>query len=101
MLQVTEPFHGALLNHRNGKQTDDSLIIEVHGLADESAKVSVNGVAATRNGAEFTAETALTDKEMGGIAFPPRVGIGNTNIRLNAGGLPSPVKPVKMCLLER
>jgi hypothetical protein len=63
MLQITEPFHGALLNHRNGKQTDDSLIIEVRGLADESAKVSVNGVPATRNGAEFTAEVALTDKE--------------------------------------
>lgn len=63
MLQITEPFHGALLNHQNGKQTDDSLIIEVRGLADESAKVSVNGVDATRNGAEFTAEVALTDKE--------------------------------------
>ncbi|MDY7009389.1 MAG: hypothetical protein SVV80_01370 [Planctomycetota bacterium] len=63
MLQITEPFDGAVLNHRNGRQTKDSLIIRVCGQADESARVSVNGVAASRNGAEFSADVALREKE--------------------------------------
>ncbi len=68
MLKIIEPFHGAVLNHRNGKQTDENLLIRVRMQADTTDEVTVNGVSATPNGSEFTAEIALTNKETDIIA---------------------------------
>ena len=63
MVEITEPFHGAVLNHSSGRQTDESLLIEVRGLADAGVEVAVNGAAARRSGRQFVAEIALRDRE--------------------------------------
>ncbi len=60
MLKICSPFHGAVLTHRNGKQTDGGLAIEVRGIADPGAVVRVNGVPARRDGEFFSAPLTLT-----------------------------------------
>jgi hypothetical protein len=63
MLRIEEPFHGAVLNRRHGRQTDDGLAIEVTGEAALFDEVRVNGAAAQRSGTRFVAETTLRDRE--------------------------------------
>ena len=63
MLSIETPFHGAVLNHRHGTQTDDGLTITVTGRAPRDLPVEVNGVAATRAGQSFTAPLTLGAKE--------------------------------------
>lgn len=63
MIQITDPFPGAVLNHRNGRQTESALHITVRGRAPRGREVTVNGVPAVRNGAEFVAEVPLTRGE--------------------------------------
>ena len=60
MLQILEPFNGAVLNARTGVQTPDGLQIRVSGIAPVGMAVSVNGVAAKRCGAAFSATVTLT-----------------------------------------
>ncbi len=59
MLTITFPFHGAVLNHRHGRQTDHGLFIEVKGTAPLNMEVQVNGIPAERRGGEFRATLCL------------------------------------------
>lgn len=62
-LCIEEPFHGAVLNRRNGRQTDAGLQIDVSGEAPFGDRVTVNGIEARRAGAKFFAETVLKEHE--------------------------------------
>ena len=42
-IKITEPFHGAILDHRHGKQSADSLTIRVSGQVNADGPVTVNG----------------------------------------------------------
>jgi len=42
-VKITEPFYGAVLNHRHGKQTSRGLAIRVAGEAPSADRVTVNG----------------------------------------------------------
>ena len=63
MLRITEPFHGAVLNRRHGRQDDKSLTIEVTGDAPSYGQVTVNGIAARLKGGRFSACVPLTAHE--------------------------------------
>lgn len=52
--------HGAVLNHRHGRESAEGLQISVRGLAPIEADVSVNGVPARRDDRIFTADLTLT-----------------------------------------
>ena len=60
---IEEPFHGAVLNRRHGKEVRDGLEIRVSGRAPLRERVTVNGEPARRSGNEFTAEVVLREKE--------------------------------------
>ena len=62
-LRIEEPFHGAVLNHRHGEQTDSGLKIRVRGRAAVGAAVLVNGAPAQREGTGFRADVVLRQKE--------------------------------------
>lgn len=62
-LAIDEPFHGAVLNWRHGRQTSEALTIQVRGRAPLRDRVTVNGVLAQRAGTQFSAEATLRDKE--------------------------------------
>lgn len=62
-IRITEPFHGTVLNHRHGVQTDDGLKIQVSGEAPLRDLVMVNGAPAQRAGAGFTSQITLREKE--------------------------------------
>ncbi len=62
-VRITEPFHGAVLNRRHGRQTAEGLWIEVSGEAPQGDRVTVNGVEARRDGARYSAEALLKQKE--------------------------------------
>ena len=63
MLNVHEPFHGAVLNHRHGRPTDAGLAIRVSGEAPLGDRVLVDGSPARRAGARFEAEVILSARE--------------------------------------
>lgn len=63
MLQILEPVHGAVLNHRHGEQTEKALTIEVRGEAPLDCRLTVNGVPAARAGETFRAKVPLTARE--------------------------------------
>jgi hypothetical protein len=67
-LKIVEPFHGAVLNHRHGKQTKDSLVIRVAGTARPGDRVTVNGAVCRVSGSRFECEIALRDPEMDIVA---------------------------------
>jgi hypothetical protein len=62
-VKIHEPFHGAVLNHRHGKQSKDGLAVRVSGEAPPGDRVTVNGVPCRREGRQFTAEFTLREKE--------------------------------------
>ncbi|MCY2990315.1 MAG: hypothetical protein NTY19_20925 [Planctomycetota bacterium] len=62
-VKIIEPVHGAVLNHRHGKQTNDGLTIHVSGEAALGDRVTVNGVACQREGTRFQAEVMLREME--------------------------------------
>ena len=62
-LRIDEPFHGAVLNRRHGRQDENGLTIRVLGRAPLSSQVTVNGIPARRAGTNFTAEILLRQKE--------------------------------------
>lgn len=63
MLRIIEPFHGAVLNHRHGRQTDRGLTITVRGEAPLGERVTVNGIEAARAGMAFEARVVLAERE--------------------------------------
>ncbi len=62
-LAIEEPFNGAVLNHRHGRQTRDGLKIQVSGKAPSRNRVTVNGQPTHREGSRFTSEVTLREKE--------------------------------------
>jgi hypothetical protein len=62
-VKITEPFHGAVLSHRHGKQTSDSLTIRVSGEVRPGSRVTVNGVPGRVEAARFEADVALRGRE--------------------------------------
>ncbi|MFC2087232.1 hypothetical protein ACFLSA_03600 [Bacteroidota bacterium] len=62
-MKITEPFHGAVLNRRNGKESDNSLKIRVSGVAPIKSEVRVNGKPAQRNGSNYFCEVPIHEKE--------------------------------------
>jgi hypothetical protein len=62
-VKIQEPFHGAVLNHRHGKQAADGLTILVSGTATAGDRVAVNGQAARRIGERFECEVVLRQME--------------------------------------
>jgi len=62
-LRIEEPFHGAILNRRHGRQVDSGLKIVVRGIAPLGDAVSVNGVPAQRAGAGFESEIVIRQKQ--------------------------------------
>ena len=67
-LTIDEPFHGAVLNHRHGRQSGDGLAIKVSGTASPGQPVTVNGVPARREGDRFEADVTLRGFETDLIA---------------------------------
>ena len=62
-VKIREPFHGAVLNHRHGKQTTDGLTIRVSGEARPGDRVTLNGVPCRGEGKHFEAEVVLCQPE--------------------------------------
>jgi hypothetical protein len=61
MIHIDDPIHGAVLNHRHGRQDQRSLTIRVSGRAPQGARVLVNGHEAARAGETFAADVRLTE----------------------------------------
>ena len=61
--KIDEPFHGAVLNHRHGKQTDNGLQIAVRGTAPADSRVTVNNQPTKRDGEKFVAQVVLQEPE--------------------------------------
>ena len=61
--RIHEPFHGAVLNRRLGRESDGGLKIQVRGEAPLRDRVTVNGSPAAQTGNAFVAEVLLKDKE--------------------------------------
>ena len=62
MVRITEPLHGAVLNHRHGQSVEGGLRIAVRGQAPIRDRVAVNGQPARRAGHGFEADVVLRDK---------------------------------------
>ncbi len=75
-LKIVEPFHGAVLNHRHGRQTADGLAIRVSGEAPPDRAVTVNGEACRREGNQFSAEIVLKTPETDLVAASNGAGVG-------------------------
>lgn len=63
VLKIHEPVHGAVLNHRHGKQTAEGLTIRVVGEAPAGEPVAINGRPARRAGTRFEADVLLNQAE--------------------------------------
>lgn len=62
-VKISEPFHGAVLNHRHGKQSADGLTIRVAGEASPDARVTVNGAPCRREANRFEVDVTLREAE--------------------------------------
>ena len=62
MLEITSHRNGELLNHRNGIETADALLIDVRGISTPQSHVTINGMETERNDREFFAQVPLTQK---------------------------------------
>jgi len=63
LLTIQEPFHGAILNRRHGKEVSGGLKIRVSGEASLRDRVRVNGSPAKRAGTQFVSEVVLREKK--------------------------------------
>jgi len=54
-LRITEPFDGAVLNRRHGKQAAAALNIPEMGTAPPADRVTVNGIPCHQGGNRFSA----------------------------------------------
>jgi hypothetical protein len=75
-LKIIAPFHGAVLNGRHGQKVDGGLKIAVQGTASPGVAVTVNGVAARRDGSKFFADIVLRKKETEIVAKADASGSG-------------------------
>lgn len=62
MIQITSPAQGAILNHNHGLENADSLKIKVTGISQAGTPVMVNGIPASMDGLNFSAEVELTQR---------------------------------------
>ncbi len=62
MLELFDLRHGAVVNHHHGREDATGLTLEVRGLADTRAEVTVNGQLAQRRGQVFSCPVKLTAK---------------------------------------
>jgi len=62
-VKIEQPFYGAVLNRRHGRQDDDGLVITVSGRAPLRDRVKVNESPARRAGTRFISEIKLLQKE--------------------------------------
>jgi len=62
-IRIEEPFHGAVLNRRHGREVNGGLKIRVSGQAPLRDQVTVNGAPAQRAGTRFTSEIILRQKD--------------------------------------
>jgi hypothetical protein len=62
-MRIEEPFHGAVLNRRHGREVEGGLEIQVRGEAPLNDRVVVNGTVASRAGTQFSAAIVLRQKE--------------------------------------
>ena len=62
-VRIEEPFHGAVLNRRHGKDVQPGLKIRVSGQASLRDRVTVNGAPAKRSGTGFTSEVILRQRQ--------------------------------------
>jgi hypothetical protein len=62
-VKITDPFHGAVLNHRHGKQTADGLTIHVAGRCRLGDRVTVNGLPCRVQGERFDTDVVLRGLE--------------------------------------
>jgi hypothetical protein len=62
-IRIEAPFHGAVLNRRQGKQIGRGLKIKVSGKTPLGGRVVVNGLPAQRDGMKFTSEIILRQKQ--------------------------------------
>lgn len=62
-LKILEPIHGAVLNHRHGKQTKDALTIRISGKTREGNRITVNGTPCRVEGTQFEGSIALREAE--------------------------------------
>ncbi len=62
-VRIEEPFHGAVLNRRHGKQVSEGLKIQVSGQAPLRDRVTINGAPTQREGTRFTSEIVLRQKQ--------------------------------------
>lgn len=60
MVHIDDPVHGAVLNHRHGRQDPHGLTLRVRGHATPGTLVLVNSSAAARAGDTFAADVHLT-----------------------------------------
>ncbi len=73
-LKILQPFHGAVLNHRHGKQAGDGLAIRVAGEAPPGDRVTVNGLQCRREGNRFSANITLRGMETDLVALAEHAG---------------------------
>jgi hypothetical protein len=62
MVEITNFRNGAVLNHYNGIESEDGLLINVKGIASSRATVKVNGILAKKNDRNFSCLVNLTQK---------------------------------------
>lgn len=68
ILRITEPFHGAVLNHKHGAAEGEALRIAVEGTCPPNGRVWVNGEPARVVSGVFGAEVLLTARETDVVA---------------------------------
>lgn len=62
MNQITSLRHGTVVNKFYGKESGGILHLPVSGIADEDARVTVNGIEAERLGVNFSAVVPISEK---------------------------------------
>ena len=68
MFEIDSPFHGAVLNGRMAQPVEAGLNVRVTGSASVGQVVTVNGVAADRQGTRFDAHVVIRERETDVIA---------------------------------
>ena len=68
MLQIDQPFHGAVVNHRWGTQDESGLTLTVTGQSPAYGNVTVNGVPAKVSLGHFSCPVAITEAEQDIVA---------------------------------
>jgi hypothetical protein len=81
LMEIEEPFNGAILDHHHGKLRDGELTTRVVGRAPASWRVVVNGAPARREGDRFISEVVLRQKITEIVASAPATG-GEDRVRV-------------------